>query len=211
VRQLLIKRRVRGGLRGDQIHGKSILIRSVAIARGNNFMKKMGTLFVLVLALLTNPAMADQTATFTLPSGVNVDIVEAEFEKFLFKIEVCSQQDPICRINDQIPMGVASGLPRTYIKSIIITFKGQSYPLDISSMYNAWGSRPLEYSGVIRYFGRKCVDTKFCQFRGLFSDGAGSFVAEWKIVGGKTLRTVLTDSDDVFGLFMKNIDPPEYY
>lgn len=174
-------------------------------------MKKMGSLFVLVLALVTTPALADQTATFTLPSGVNVDILESEFEKSLFKVEGCSQPDPICRINDQIPMGVASGLPRTYIKSITISFKGQSYSLDVSSMYNGWGSHPLEYPGVIRYFGGQCVDTKFCQFRGIFSDGAGSFVAEWKIIGGKSVRTVLTDSDDVVGLFMKNIDPPEFY
>jgi hypothetical protein len=77
-------------------------------------------------------------------------------------------------------------------------------------MYDAWGGRPLEYKGTIRYFGGKCSDQKNCQFRGIFSDGAGSFVAEWRIVGGVPTRTVLSGSDDIVHLFMKNIDPPEF-
>jgi hypothetical protein len=77
-------------------------------------------------------------------------------------------------------------------------------------MYNAWGSRPLEFIGSVRYFGGKCVDAKNCSFRGLFSDAGGSFVAEWRVINGVSTRTVLTDSSDVVSLFMKNIDPPEY-
>lgn len=77
-------------------------------------------------------------------------------------------------------------------------------------MYNGWGSHPLEYKGVIRYFGGKCFDTKNCQFRGLFSDAAGTFVAEWRIVNELPIRTMLTNSDDVVNLFIKNIDPPEF-
>ena len=77
-------------------------------------------------------------------------------------------------------------------------------------MYDAWGARPLEVKGVVRYFGGKCFDTKNCQLRGLFSDAAGSFVAEWQIVGGLPTRTILTSSSDVVHLFMNNIDPPVF-
>jgi hypothetical protein len=77
-------------------------------------------------------------------------------------------------------------------------------------MYDAWGARPLEHPGAVRYFGGKCIDSANCQFRGLFSDAAGSFVAEWRVVNGISVRTVLTSSDDVVSLFMKKIDPPEY-
>jgi hypothetical protein len=77
-------------------------------------------------------------------------------------------------------------------------------------MYNAWGVRDLVEKGGIRYFGGMCVDINNCQFRGLFSDAAGSFVAEWKVVGGESIRTVLTNSSDVIDLFLKHIDPPEY-
>jgi hypothetical protein len=77
-------------------------------------------------------------------------------------------------------------------------------------MYDAWGSRPLEVKGVIRYFGGRCVDSQSCQFRGIFSDGAGSFVAEWIISGGLVLRTILSGSVDVIDLFIKDIDPPTF-
>jgi len=77
-------------------------------------------------------------------------------------------------------------------------------------MYNTWGNWPLEVKGKIRYFGGKCFNKSNCQFRGLFSDGAGSFVAEWKIVNGVSIRTVPTDSVDVIHLFINHIDPPEF-
>lgn len=75
-------------------------------------------------------------------------------------------------------------------------------------MYDAWGNRPLEVKGAIRYFGGRCSDVKNCEFRGIFSDGVGTFVAEWRVVDGVPIRDVLTDSSDIIDLFMHNIDPP---
>jgi len=164
----------------------------------------------LLLAVVSAPALADTEIAFTLPSGVKVKIIEATFDKTLFKVLGCTESSPLCFINGHLPFGVAFGLPETYVKSISVSYRNQSYLLDVSDMYNAWNGRPLEYKGSIRYFGGRCFNTKDCQFRGLFSDGAGSFVAEWRIVNGMPIRTVLTDSDDIISLFMKNIDPPEY-
>jgi hypothetical protein len=155
-------------------------------------------------------ALADTTATFTLPSGVIVRIIEVPFEPSRFKIRGCTDQNSTCLINGRVPAGVAFGLPKTYVKSITVAFNGRSYSLDASGMYNAWGGRPLEVPGGVRYFGGKCFDPKNCQFRGLFSDAAGSFVAEWRVVNGIPIRTVLTDSNDVVTLFMEHIDPPEF-
>jgi len=90
------------------------------------------------------------------------------------------------------------------------TFAGRSYSLDVSQMYNAWGSRPLEYKGSVRYFGGSCENALNCTLRGLFSDAAGAYVAEWQIVNGVSERTILTWSADVVTEFMKHIDPPEY-
>ena len=160
--------------------------------------------------MLPSAAMAETKASFTLPSSVKVQIVEDTFQKGHFKVEGCTEQAEVCRINGRVPFGTAFGLPKTYVKSIKISFQGQSYSLNSRDMYNAWGARPLEYKGTVRYFGGKCDDSKNCQFRGLFSDAGGAFVAEWRIVNGESIRTVLTDSNDVVNLFMKNIDPPEF-
>ena len=164
----------------------------------------------LVLMIVSAPSLADTAATFALPSGVKVKIIEAPFDKKLFKISGCTEGSATCSINGHVPFGVAFGLPTTFLKGISVSYGDQSYALDVSDMYNAWRGRPLEYKGTVRYFGGKCVSKKDCQFRGLFSDGAGSFVAEWRVVDGKPIRTVLTDSNDIVNLFMKNIDPKEY-
>jgi hypothetical protein len=173
-------------------------------------MKNIFVIIVVSIIIFAPQAIADTTSTFTLPSGVEVKIIEAPFQKALFKVEGCSEGDLVCRINSHAPAGIAFGLPKTYVKSITVSFQGRSYSLDVSDMYNAWGSRPLEHEGKIRYFGGKCFNSKNCQFRGLFSDAAGTFVAEWRIVNELPIRTVLTDSDDVVNLFTRNIDPPEY-
>jgi hypothetical protein len=154
--------------------------------------------------------VADPNAVFTLPSGARVEIVEANFEKSLFTVSGCGGSGDACLINGHIPFGSDSRLPKTYLKSITVTCQGESYSLDVSNMYDAWGTRPLEYKGTIRYFGGKCFNAKNGQFRGLFSDAGGSYVAEWIIVNGVPIRTVLTGSNDIKRLFMKNIDPPTF-
>jgi len=171
---------------------------------------KNATTIALICAMASVSALADTEAMFTLPSGVSVKITEATFQKKLFKVSGCAEGSTSCRINGHTPFGSALEMPKTYVKSILISYQGQSYSLNASDMYDAWGGRPLEHKGTIRYFGGKCFDTKNCQFRGLFSDGAGSFVAEWRIANGLSNRTVLTDSNDIVNLFMQHIEPPEF-
>jgi hypothetical protein len=154
-------------------------------------------------------AWADTKAEFALPSGVTVSITEGAFVADQFKIEGCSGKSPQCRIDGKVPFGVDGGIPRTYVKSIEVAYRGQTYHLDSSNMYDSWGGRPLMHEGLVRYFGGRCDAPGFCQFRGLFSDAAGAFVAEWKIRSGVPMRTVLTDSNDVIHLFLHNMDPPE--
>jgi len=159
--------------------------------------------------LISFPAWSDSDSTFILPSGVEVAIVEAVFHENKFDIDGCSRESNICRIDGKVPYGSSFGLPKTYVKTIEVTFHGASYFLDSSNMYNAWGARPL-VSGPVRYFGGKCSDDRNCDFRGVFSDAAGTFVAEWRIDDGYQTRTVLTSSGDIVDLFMRNIDPPSF-
>ena len=164
----------------------------------------------LLGCLFSTSALADKTSTFTLPSDVDVTIVESVFDKEMFTIERCSSSGSICRINGRFPYGMDFNVPKTYVKSITISYQGTAYALDVTDMYDAWGDRPLQYPGGVPYFGGKCFDKKNCQFRGRFSDAAGAFVAEWRIVDAVAIRTVLTFSDDVVHLFGEYIDPPEY-
>jgi hypothetical protein len=151
---------------------------------------------------------SESTSTFTLPTGVIVSITEAPFEKSKFKVVGCADNEP-CLIQGRVPFGVAGQAPKSYVKRITVTVHGKTYALESSDMYDAWGHRPLEMEGVGRYFGGGCTSDADCQFRGLFSDASGAFVAEWRVVSGKSFRTVLTSSDDIMTRFATHIDPPE--
>jgi len=162
------------------------------------------------LLFVSGKTFAWQVAEFVLPSGVHVKIVENAFRPGQFKLAGCGEAESSCLINGKMPFGAYNRLPATYVKRITVSYRGHSYSLDASGMYDAWGSRPLEFKGVVRYFGGQCADTTNCGFRGLFSDGASTFVAEWQIAHGVSTRTVLTDSSDVVDLFKRKIDPPDF-
>jgi hypothetical protein len=181
-------------------------------------MKTVALIGVLSLALGAAALSAtDATSRFTLPSGVAIQIVEAPFDPTKHHIQGCGsgavsqpRSAAGCLIDGRLVFGSADEMPRTYLRSITATFAGRSYSLDVSQMYNAWGSRPLEFKGAVRYFGGRCQDALNCTLRGLFSDAGGAYVAEWQIVNGVSERTVLTWSGDVVIDFRKHIDPPEY-
>jgi hypothetical protein len=164
---------------------------------------------------------ADSTVAFTLRSGVVIRIVEAPFDPAAHRIKGCGvgpRANPsalvTCLIDGKPVFGSDTQLPQTYVKSITAKFQGQSYALDVSQMYNAWGTRRFEMTvkgvGTVRYFGGSCQDSSNCVLRGLFSDAAGAYVAEWQVIDGVSVRTVLTSSGDIVGQFIQHIDPPEY-
>lgn len=173
--------------------------------RNASFLAFLNTLLVVWCSSVS----AGGSVSFLLPSGVEVEIVELPFHRDSFTVSGCDDHSAACLINGHMPFGTDLELPKTFVMGIRVSYQGHAYSLDSSNMYNAWGVRDRFEKVGIRYFGGTCVDTKNCQFRGLFSDGAGSFVAEWKVVDGESIRTVLTNSSDVIDLFLKHIDPPE--
>jgi len=174
--------------------------------------KTLASIAVLGLGLGAVALAADNStsAEFKLPSGVTIRIVESPFNPAKHKIKGCTGGADGCLIDGRFVFGSADEIPKTYVKSITATFGERSYSLDVSQMYDAWGGRPVEVKGAVRYFGGRCYDPMNCTLRGLFSDAAGSYVAEWQITNGISGRTVLTSSGDIVSDFIGNIDPPEY-
>jgi len=151
------------------------------------------------------------SSAFTLPSNVAILIEEAPFDPTSHTIKGCgpaSGGSKSCLISGRPAFGSADQLPRTYVTGITASFAGRDYKLDVSQMYDAWGTRSLQTNGGVRYFGGSCADATHCTLRGLFSDAAGAYAAEWRIVDGVAVRTVLTDSGDVVLAFRQHIDPP---
>jgi hypothetical protein len=157
------------------------------------------------LSLIPTFAFAEDTvASFRLASGHKVSIVEAPFADSKLKY---SESAP-CLVDGHIPFGTDCSVPTTYVKSISVEVRRKALKLDASHMFNAWGTRHLTtYEGKpVTYFVGSCPSKDLCYFRGIFSDGAGTFVAEWKVFQGVTVRTVISSEEEFISLFMKSMD-----
>lgn len=165
------------------------------------------------LALVAMACAAIQpnvVARLSLPSGIEVQIEEAPCDPGVALSEAGATSGKPCEAGKGVAFGVRGPLPKTMVKRIAVAVGNRTYELDSSGMYDAWGERPLSHPNIVRYLGGWCHDASNCQVRGVFSDGAASFAAEWRVVDGRQFRTVLTDCSDVVDLFLRNIDPPRF-
>jgi len=152
-------------------------------------LKYIGLTFLFLFFSLS--ACADNEKTYKLNLSKNI------------KVEIHEKNIKSSNTKEGLPNGNiifgATRKPKTYVSKIIFVVNNMSYSLESKYTYNSWGNRPLEIPNVIKYFDAHCYDDTNCTIRGIFSDAAGSFVAEWKIINGKPVRTIITDSNDILG------------
>jgi|GEM_PF-977045 len=165
---------------------------------------------IFLLSLTLSMTHANNIKKFNLNNGITLQIEEFAFHPDKHTIINCKDSNIPCLIDGLYPFGTAFNMPRTYVKRFTLIVSGKRYNLNTSGMYNAWRNRPLEYKDVVKYLEVHCYDENNCTLRGMFSDGAGIYVAEWLIINGVTLRTVISSSEDTVKLFFKNIEPPYY-
>ncbi|MDR2153165.1 MAG: hypothetical protein LBO72_10110 [Helicobacteraceae bacterium] len=158
--------------------------------------------FVCALGSYANCAATQSRSEFTLANGAKIAIVEDVFDKTKHKIGV-NKDNIFVLIDGKKVFGMLyHEAPKTYVKSITATYQGETYNLEASDMYNAWGDR-LKNAPHTLYFWGQCVDKYNCTFRGLFGDASYAFEAEWKIINAKSVRTMIGNSMEV-GL---SVDP----
>ena len=164
-----------------------------------------------IIILLVSCSVFGEEKSYDLGNSLSIHIEEKAFVIDEWEIKYCPNSKVVCLINGSSPYGVDGTTPKTYLSKLTAIINGKKFVLDSSNMFNAWGTRPLEYPGAVKYFAGICQSKNWCTLRGLFSDAAGSFVAEWQIRQGIPERTIITTSKDVVSLFIKNIEPPVYY
>jgi hypothetical protein len=153
--------------------------------------------------------MAEKVYQVKLSGGIRIEIVEVPFVADAHKIVGCRGSSH-CTIDGAPPFGSQSEVPSVIMERISVFVNGREYLLPIENMYDAWGAARGSQDEHTRYrhFGGSCYSATFCTFRGVFSDGASCFAAQWEIIEGQPQRTVFTGSSDILDLFQKNIDPP---
>jgi hypothetical protein len=176
-------------------------------------MRTRGIIIAIVAAMLACGMQAaggdGSPVTVELGGGRTLAITERSFDAWQAKVENCREGSGICRINGGIPFGVGAGMPKTVLVKMSLTVEGRTYDLDVSNMYNAWGRRH-DGAGDSRHLAATCYDRENCVVRGIFSDAASAYVAEWAVVDGRTSRTMLTGSRDVVDLFQRHLEPPGF-
>ena len=182
-----------------------------SMAGNRYYMKpKMIRIFSTFILLLFLATASGEEKKFDLGGGLTLHLEEREFISSDWDIEQCPGTETICRINGRVPFGVDGSTPKQYLHKLAVTNGDQVYLLDTSNMFNAWGNRPLQYRENVKYFYGVCHNIRWCTFRGIFSDGAGSFVAEWQVRDGLSERTIITGAQDIVHLFITHIEPPIY-
>lgn len=83
-------------------------------------------------------------------------------------------------------------IPKYQLQKAILIIGQTNYDLQIDHMYEPWfGNKPDE-----KYFKIR-VDGTEIRLRGIFSDAAGTYGAEWLIIGKSSVRTILTRDDRI--------------
>jgi hypothetical protein len=175
---------------------------------GSTVKKILILFFVVFLCDVFADNKTEVKTEFSLPNGAKITIIQDIFDEKKFKLDKCG--DMVCFINGHIPQGTEY-IPETYVKSIKVHYQGEVYSLDSSDMYNALRTSELYSSMNSKRFGGQCKDKYNCTFRGIFADAAATFTVEWKIIRGKSYRTIMTFSHDIIYFIMENLEPDAYY
>ncbi|ESU20191.1 hypothetical protein FEDK69T_30440 [Flavobacterium enshiense DK69] len=94
---------------------------------------------------------------------------------------------------DGIPLFGSDGeMPKYVLSNAILKIGNKTYKLQIDNMYNPWfGNNANGKFFKIENNGNQSV------LKGVFSDGAGTYGAEWLIFGNSSIRTILTNDEDI--------------
>jgi hypothetical protein len=140
--------------------------------------KVLGKVVALVVLLVAG-ALADAAEVGAVKLGTGTSI---EYETVAWKLLP----------NGHGPAGPMFGtddpLPRIVLRRLTLIRGSTRIPLEISCMYDPWFERP-----DASRFRFRVLNSHSAVLRGVFSDAAGSYVAEWLIVDGIGVRTLLSN------------------
>jgi hypothetical protein len=93
--------------------------------------------------------------------------------------------------------GADGEMPQYTLANVTLLLNGHRYSLLTDRMYNPWFG-----SNATAYPDKKCFKlvktANGYVLRGMFSDGAGGYEAEWRLAGASSKRIVLTTDDAYF-------------
>ncbi|SRR6266487_137010 len=145
---------------------------------------------LLLLPLLAAASEFQNSATFDLRPEITLQLRASKFDPSRHKLTKNSS-GAVRLIDGRQFFGTDGGLPRTQLDSASIIVEGGRVPLDVGQMYEPWFGTPSRNTFSLTRWEDGWVLT------GLFSDGAGTYVARWRILNGTSVREVISDDEDL--------------
>lgn len=144
----------------------------------------------------------------TQAKTIEVDIkgvgkIKVYVEKFTpEKHTIVRHGDYTCLIDGHPFFGSDGKIPSEKISKILFSAKDFTTELDASAMFdpNINSDNIKMKIDAVHYWGQLYKVT------GRFSDGAGTYIAEWIVTKGGSLRTHISDIESLYGLFSKITD-----
>jgi hypothetical protein len=129
--------------------------------------------------------------------SVQITLIREKFDTTGKKFEY--YKNFLISVNNEIIFGSDGEIPKYKLVKAIVTKGGQIYCLQTDNMYNPWFGDNEDYLPF-----RFLKDGTNYHLKMLFSDGAGSYAAEWLIVGKSCVRTLLSSDDQlIYSIFYK--------
>ena len=151
-------------------------------------------LLAILLFIAPLPSIADesnQAFTIALGKGITLHLTATQFDAQKHKITKCpdTEEAGICLIDGKPIFGTDLDLPRNQLVKASIRIGRDVVSLDISCMYNPWFDKPNSNNFTVKKgYGGHFIS-------GHFSDGAGSYDAEWFVIQNSSVRTRLVKGE----------------
>ena len=152
------------------------------------------TALVTLLVITSLPASAENSKSinsnsYTIPLGnsMSLQMTVVPFHAKKHKVKKCQILDwsGVCLIDEKPVFGTDWELPINQLIKATVKIGSNTINLDVSCMYNPFLGKPDRQNFIVEE-----VEGGYL-IRGSFSDGAGSYEAEWFIIQNRSVRTKL--------------------
>ncbi|PKV51764.1 hypothetical protein ATE84_3862 [Aquimarina sp. MAR_2010_214] len=150
-----------------------------------------GLFFLLTSSLLAQ----EQTVGFKLNDSTTLSFTTKPFDPSHKKFQYYDETHPYS-IDGKPIFGTDANMPKHELVKAILQINETEYNLQVDTMYDPG----IEKENMHRF---KIIKTgPMLSLKARFSDGAGGYLAEWVIIiGGKSIRTMLTNDELAYSYF----------
>ena len=161
---------------------------------------KAGQLFALLVIGFISPGLGaegsgsselERHLTLNFPDEVELTFEVSPFEADQHQVRWCTYKGwkHVCTIDGRPYFGSDGQIPYTTLDSLVLQYGSHTVHLDVSCMFNPWVGAANRSLYNVRKF-----TNEYYVVNAAFSDGAGAYVAEWRVQGSGSVRTHLREA-----------------